>query len=72
MFRLHFMVNFVNTHKNFQDAQKLSGRQCRRADGVFLPLDGDEDVYVWLDQQDTLLCDTDANDDDPFIHCSGT
>ena len=24
--------------KNFPDAQKLSGRQCRRADGVFLPL----------------------------------
>ena len=24
--------------KTFPDAQKLSGRQCRRADGVFLPL----------------------------------
>ena len=33
--RLHFMGNFVNTRKNFPDAQKLSGRQCRRADEVF-------------------------------------
>ena len=31
----HFMANFVNTRKNFPDAQKLSGRQCRRADEVF-------------------------------------
>ena len=35
MFRLHFMANFVKTRKNFPDAQKLSGRQCRRADEVF-------------------------------------
>ena len=35
MLRLHFMGNFVNTRKNFPDAQKLSGRQCRRADEVF-------------------------------------
>ena len=38
MFWLDFRVNFVDTRKNFPDAQKLSGRQCRRADGVFLPL----------------------------------
>jgi len=38
MFWLDFSVNFVDTRKNFPDAQKLSGRQCRRADGVFLPL----------------------------------
>ena len=38
MFRLHFLVNFVNTRKNFPDAQKLSGRQCRRADDVFRTL----------------------------------
>ena len=29
------MGNFVNTRKNFPDAQKLSGRQCRHADEVF-------------------------------------
>ena len=33
-----FGANFVDTCKNFPDAQKLSGRQCRHADGVFLPL----------------------------------
>ena len=38
MFMFHFMANFVNTRKNFPDAQKLSGRQCRHADGIFLPL----------------------------------
>jgi len=35
MFRLHFMGNFVNTRKNFPDAQKLSGWQCQRANDVF-------------------------------------
>ena len=29
------MCNFVNTRKNFPDAQKLSGWQCHRATGVF-------------------------------------
>ena len=40
MLRLHFMGNFVNTRKNFPDAQKLSGWQCHRATRVFgtLPL----------------------------------
>ena len=33
--RLHLIGDFVNTRKNFPDAQKLSGRQCRRADDVF-------------------------------------
>ena len=32
---VNFMVNFVNTHKNFMDAQKLSGRKCRHAEEVF-------------------------------------
>ena len=35
MLRLHFMSIFVNTRKNFPDTQKLSCRQCRRADEVF-------------------------------------
>ena len=35
---LDLRVNFVYMRKNFPDTQKLSGRQCRRADGVFLPL----------------------------------
>ena len=29
------MGNFVNMRKKILDAQKLSGRQCRRADEVF-------------------------------------
>ena len=29
------MGNFVNTGKNFPDAQKLSGWQCQRANGFF-------------------------------------
>ena len=29
------MATFVYTRKNFPDAQKLSGLQCRRADEVF-------------------------------------
>ena len=32
MFLLYIMDNFVNTRKNFLEAQKLSGRQCRHAD----------------------------------------
>ena len=35
MSRLYFMVNFVNTRKNFQDAQKLYGQKCQHADKVF-------------------------------------
>ena len=35
MFRLYFMVNFVNMRKNFPDEQKLSAQQCRHADEVF-------------------------------------
>ena len=35
MLRLHFIGNFVERCKNFPDAQKLSGRQCRYADEVF-------------------------------------
>ena len=52
MFWLDFRVNFVNTRKNFPDAQKLSGRQCRCADGVFLPL-----VTHWVTEwlSDSLL-----------------
>ena len=40
MLKIDFMGNFVNACKNFPDAQKLSGRQCRCADGVFLTLLG--------------------------------
>ena len=35
MFRLYFMVNFVNTRKNFPHSEKLYGQQCQYADKVF-------------------------------------
>ena len=48
MFRFHFMDNFVNTRKNFPDAQKLSGRHCRRADEVFGTLTNSDKYSVLL------------------------
>ena len=44
MFRLHLIANFVYMRKNFPDVQKLSGRQCRRADVVFGTLGGSSHV----------------------------
>jgi len=35
MFRVHCKANFLNTRKNFPDAQKLSGWQCILAYQVF-------------------------------------
>ena len=35
IFCLDFRANCVDTRKNFPDAKKLSGRQCRHADKVF-------------------------------------
>ena len=40
------MANFVNTRNNFPDAQKLSGRQCRRADEVFGTLTSISDAFI--------------------------
>ena len=38
MLWLYFMVNIVDTCKNFPDLQKLSGQHCWCADGVFVTL----------------------------------
>ena len=42
-----FLGNFfVDTRKNFPETQKFSGRQCRQADGVFLPLG-----FIWTSKR---------------------
>ena len=50
------MGNFVNTHKNLPDAQKLSGWQCHPATHVFGPLlGGTESVKVVLKKKEKDL-----------------
>jgi len=44
------MGNFVNSRKNFPDAQKLSGWQCQRANDVFGTLKKDPIYKGFQDQ----------------------
>ena len=51
-------------HKNFPDAQKLSGQQCYPATQVFGPLDGDNDGDDESGDDDEEDEDYDVYDDD--------